>query len=333
MLKYPKVYDAMSNIMQNCGLLEGKIVVSEKYDGSQFRIEVDREGTIRVGSKKVDELAIIEGDELTILKEQKMFLTAIQRVYELRENIRKTLNKYFFNKEPLLTEVYLFAEYLERQKHNVLVYGRVPKNNLVLFDIILVSNGMVRKVEKDDDGVWYKHKVADEIGIEKEWIMYEGEWKEGMLKEFLNKESSLGKEKVEGIIIKNYNKTYPVDMLSTKSYFGFHLVGKWVREDFKEKLNKEWNVKKKMESMQGIIEALLTEARLNKAIQHLKEEGKIQNEKRDLAHLIPEFIEDIIDEERQWIEKQLWKVFEREFRLKAQRFVVKKYLERLEKSI
>jgi len=111
--------------------------VSRGYlvSNSQLRVEVDNL-KIRIGTKNVDDIAIIEGDELIILKEQNLFLKAIQTIYDLRDRIRETINKHFFSKNEDFKQIYLFGEYLRDKKHNVLAYSRIPKNHIVLFDII-----------------------------------------------------------------------------------------------------------------------------------------------------------------------------------------------------
>ena len=312
--------------MQDMGLLDGEVVVEEKIDGSNFRIQIQGD-KIKIGSRRVDDLAEITREELIVLKDEKMFKKGFNIVFEMREKLFNLLNIYQQDK------ILLFCEYLQDKKHNALCYERIPKNYLVLFDVVFEKNGELRHIYKLNDKI-LKHEIADYLGIEKINIMYEGEFKKDLFSKFLKEKSQLGKEIVEGIVIKNYNRHYPVDLISTKAYKDFALVGKWVREEFKEVLAREWRGKKaKGNDYEELINSLLTQARLNKAIMRLKEEGKINNEKRDLAVLIPEFVNDVVDEEKENIKGVLWKLFFEEFKRKAQRFVVKEYLKKLEESI
>ena len=56
-------------------------------------------------------------------------------------------------------------------------------------------------------------------------------------------------------------------------------------------------------------ESCRTEARWNKALQHLKERGEIVNEMKDLAKIAPEAVHDLEEEEKETIKNELWKLY------------------------
>src|SRR5690348_14066246 len=86
-------------------ILNGYVVIEEKVDGSQFRIEVSPEGVIKTASKNIE------------LGTDSMFKLAT----DIAENI-------FAGYKPLETTT-IFCEYLKSVKHNTLAYGRVPNNH------------------------------------------------------------------------------------------------------------------------------------------------------------------------------------------------------------
>src|SRR5881397_1939735 len=62
----------------------------------------------------------------------------------------------------------------------------------------------------------------------------------------------------------------------------------------------------KMDIVQALIETLRTPARWNKAIQHLQESGKLENDPRDIGLLFREVPEDLEKEEIDFIKDKLF---------------------------
>ena len=104
MKQYPKIFKEHNIEIANMG---GNVIVQEKIDGSQYKVRVDANHNITIGSKNVDNIkceVIID----TINKS-----TLCQHGYDLT----------------------IYGEFLSKPKHNVLHYERVPTNNFIVFDI------------------------------------------------------------------------------------------------------------------------------------------------------------------------------------------------------
>ena len=249
------------------GFLDGNVIVEEKIDGSQFSFG-KFDGVLRARSK---------GKELIIDAPEKMFERAVEVI--------KTLD---------LKEGYTYrAEYLQKPHHNTLSYNRTPTQHLIIFDI---NDGHESYLE-------YNNKMleARRLGLETVPLLHCGKIAfVDELKSFLERPSVLGGQLIEGFVIKNHLK-FGQD--------GKAMMGKFVSEAFKEVHNKEW---KKTNPNKGdviaqIIEDYTSEARWNKAIQHLKEAGNLDSSPKDIGPLIREVGTDILAECEDEIKEKLFK--------------------------
>lgn len=273
--RYTKVLAIGSAMTGNA--LTGEVVIQEKVDGSQFRFGVNQDGEIVMGSKGLD----FEG------RVEKMFLEAWNHIMS-KEGVMKVIAKDYDG------EVYLYAEYLRKPKHNTLSYGNIPQNHLVLFD------GMGK-------GSWLSRKelesIAKALDIDLIPELFRGEATTDTIKEFLTSDSFLGKEKMEGVVIKNYNQSIMLGGMVLP------LFTKYVREDFKERNHAEWSTKKPRNNLDLYTQSFKSEARWVKAVQHLRDAGKLEESPRDIGKLIPEVQKDIIEEESENIKNELYKLF------------------------
>jgi hypothetical protein len=108
----------------------------------------------------------------------------------------------------------------------------------------------------------------------------------GSLIDLLDRTSILGGQKIEGIVIKNYNR------------FGMDkkvLMGKFVSEKYKEVHAGAWRESNptKTDIIQSLIVAYRTPTRWNKAIQHLRESGGLDGSPKDIGGLIKEVQNDV----------------------------------------
>ena len=119
----------------------------------------------------------------------------------------------------------------------------------------------------------------------------------------------LGGTKIEGIVVKNYNKYF--DELKHPYLTGYWKVGKFVREEFKEANKANWkNIKGS--PVQILISSLKTTARWDKAVIHLKEKGELENKPQDIGNLIKEIIRDVEEEEKENIKEALYKAYQKD---------------------
>lgn len=261
---YPKVWSLGHAGIKE--LLFDEVIVEEKIDGSQFSFGRFN-GELRCKSK---------GAEINVEYPEKMFSNAVAVV--------KGLN--------LINGFTYRAEYLKTPKHNVLAYDRIPKDHLIIFDI---TTGVEEYLSYGG-----KQEECERIGLECVPVLYQGKIEDpASIVELLQTVSVLGGQKVEGIVIKNYNR-FGIDKKI--------LIGKYVSEAFKEVHNDEWHAANptRTDVITHLIASYKTPARWNKAIQHLKEAGKLTQSPRDIGLLIKEVQNDIEEEEREEIKNKLY---------------------------
>ena len=262
---YPSIYALGHRALAD--LFNNPVVVEEKVDGSQFSFGII-DGVLRARSK---------GKELVLDAPEKMFAQAVKVIRTL----------------PLTPGWTYRGEYLQSPRHNCLSYGRTPANNIIIFDINTDEECYLTYDEKA--------RESARLGFETVPLIHHGlVTSVGTVHELLSRESVLGGVKIEGVVIKNYNRFGPDKKV---------LMGKFVAEGFKEKNQanfKEQNPKNS-DIIQSIVASFRTEARWNKAIHHLRDAGELENSPRDIGKLIKEVPLDILKEEEDAIKDMLFK--------------------------
>ena len=201
-------------------------------------------------------------------------------------------------------EIFFYTEFLSKPKHNVLQYKRIPKHHLMLFAAFLPGKGFVDYQQLN--------ALSAVLDIEVVPLLFEGEVKNvEELKQLLDLESGLGGETVEGIVVKNYAQTvFVADQV-------FPSLGKFVREQFKERHKTEWKQKEGKGKWQAFLESFRTDARFRKAVQHLTEKGELNFTPADIGKLLAELKKDLIEEEKETIKDELYTFFVDEILRKA----------------
>lgn len=208
---------------------------------------------------------------------EKLFATAVESIKKL----------------PLKTDYIYRGEYLQKPRHNCLSYNRVPKNNIIIYNI---DAGDQKYLSYDN-----MKREAEELGLETAPLLFYGKISSlNELEELLSLESILGGTKIEGIVIKNYE------------LFGLDkkiVMAKLVSDVFKEKLKVDFRQNKTTSGdiIIDISKAYATEARWQKAVQHLREDGVLKQEPSDIGRLIMEVQEDVMKECEGEIKNILWK--------------------------
>jgi len=267
---YPSIYNMGHRAV--AGLLDDPVYVQEKVDGSQFSFAIDGEGNVMTRSK---------GAEIFLETADKRFKGAVEYVHLI--------------KDWLIPGYTYRGEVLCHPRHNTLAYDRVPKHNIVLFD---VNTG-----EEAYMGYGSVCEEAEQLDLEVVPLLYTGKVSTAdELRAFLDTPSFLGGQKVEGVVVKpvGYNM-FGVDKKA--------LMGKYVSEAFKEIHGSEW--KKNNPSNNEIVEKVAlrykTPARWHKSIQHLKESGQLEDSPRDIGKLLKEINVDVLKECEQEIKEELFK--------------------------
>lgn len=250
-----------------------EVEVTEKVDGSQISF------------------GIIEGELMIRSKNQAI-------VGDLGNNMfRKGVEEITMRQE-ILTPGFIYrGEYLSKPKHNTLCYERVPTGNIVIYDI--------EKGQGSEDYMNYvdRNKEAVRINFDHVPVFLRGaNINFDLVKGQLERDSYLGGVKVEGVVVKNYN-LFTEDKKIAKA--------KFVSTEFKEKHVKEWGESNpgQKDIIQQLIESLRTEARWQKSVQHLRDDGKLEGSPRDIGNLIKEAQADILKEEEDEIKETLYNHF------------------------
>lgn len=250
------------------------LLVEEKVDGSQFSFMLNTDGLLEAASK---------GAVIDVYGPPKMFQRAVETVITVKDKLQPGW-------------IYR-GEVLDKPHHNVLSYERVPKGNIILFDIE-PSEGDFLKYED-------KARQTSALGMEVVPILHTAMIADmDMFNALLETESVLGGVKVEGIVLKPLGlNLWGVDKKL--------LMAKFVSEVFKEKHRTEWKGIHGEEGQRTIIErlatALTTEARWHKAVQHGREAGTVVGEPKDIGPLIHAIQADITEEEKDYIKEVLYK--------------------------
>lgn len=277
--RYPKIlalgHRAISKIF------DGPVEITEKLDGSQFSFG-KMQGELHCRSKSAT---------INLDLPETMFRPAVEHVKKIAF---------------LLPEGYTYyAETLAKPKHNALTYGRVPENHIALF-------GCMDNDSKVMLGYDYLRGTAKAFGIDVVPLLYEGVIYDvnevDIIKAMLDHDSVLGNVKIEGVVVKNYTH----DAMVGDVYYPY-LVGKYVSEAFKEKhQHRAYGRKKNKESIDAFFDSYNTEARFNKAVQHLKEQGLIKGEPSDIGPLMQELNKDFEEECQGEVMEFLYKEFRKE---------------------
>ncbi|GAH01159.1 unnamed protein product, partial [marine sediment metagenome] len=269
---FPKIFHVGDGMIPN--LFKGEVEITEKIDGSQFAFGIDSDGQIVMRSK---------GQDLSEQAVPKMFEIAAAQVTGRLKNMFEVMV------EQECRDLYFYCEYLEKPHHNTLTYSRVPKNNLYLFGVYSKGEWVS---DYDMLYVW-----ADDLDIERPNLLHTGEIADPVseIEHLLHVDSILGNTKIEGVVVKNYNEP-----AFKGSYVLPISMGKYVSEKFKEKHNKEWKKTSGKGKLELLIESFKTEARWEKAIQHLRDNDELENAPKDIGKLIKEIQRDLEDEEKEY---------------------------------
>lgn len=267
---YPSIFNVGHKAIQN--LFTVPVNVEEKIDGSQFSFGRDFEGFLQVRSKG----AIMQVDA-----PEKMFSKAVETVMALKYD--------------LVPGWTYRAEYLQKPKHNTLAYNRVPEKHLIIFDINTGDQEYLSYAQKKQE--------AARLGLECVPLL-----RSGMLTDisefntFLETDSILGGQKIEGVVIKP--AAYNLWGEDKKV-----LMGKHVSEAFKEIHQNTWRQANPGtgDIVQILGEKFRTSARWQKAVQHLREAGMLEESPRDIGNLIKETQRDVLKECEDEIKASLFK--------------------------
>lgn len=288
---YPKIYAVGHRAVRD--IFASHVIVEEKVDGSQFSF-AKCDGKVHFRSKGCE---IFDG--------------AVPKMFEQAVDVVKSLD---------LVEGWVYrAEYLQKPKHNSLAYDRIPEKHLILFDVTVGCETYLTRRDKECE--------ARRVGLECVPVIYEG-IATGGIEQFhgwLDRVSVLGGQKIEGVVVKNYDK------------FGEDkrvLLAKYVSDGFKEVHQKDWKKRNpnKGDIIQQLCDKYRTEARWNKAVQHLRERGELTESPNDIGPLMKEVHQDLEAECGEEIKETLYNYFVKQIKKQAASGLPEWYREELLKQ-
>ena len=270
-LSYPKVLALGHRYIEN--ILRGDNHAEEKIDGSQFNFG-------RIGDKLI---VRSRGADINPDYPEGMFKDGVEYVLSIKDQL---VDGYSYH-----------GEYLQKPRHNVLQYERIPKNHIMIFDI----------EDKNGNPLPYavKKQYAGWIGLETVPFIKSNLTNVDDIKSLLETDSILGGTRIEGVVIKNYWQLTPD---------GKYMAGKLVSEKFKEKMKVSIKEGSGKTMIDRLVEELKTEARWNKCVQHCREEGLLVDEPKDIGFLIKELIKDLEEEEGDYIKEKLYQHYVKEIK-------------------
>lgn len=265
-------------------VLNGFVQVQEKVDGSQFRFMRDAYDGLHFASHHCDLFPGAAG----------MFQKAVDYVSAMPA-------------EAFETGIVYCCEYLGKPKQNTLSYGRAPTNNLVLFDAYdTLRQRFISRV--------YLMHYADRLGIDLiPLLCASDEAGEDFVRSWLDTESYLGGEKVEGVVVKNYDQHVVIGGQVMP------LFVKLVNNAFRERNDKAWNADSGKSKVATLVDSYCTAARWEKAVQHMSERGDLTGTVKDIGPLLGEIAHDLTDEETEDAKERLWRIYKGDIVRAAQR--------------
>lgn len=285
---YPKIFHIGGRNIS--ALFHDEVEITEKLDGSMFAFG-RMDGELVARSKR---------QQLVLDAPPQQFIQAIAKIQAIEHLIPD--NTVFY------------GEYIQQRRHNLLTYSRIPKGTIALFG----GANVTKTLDVWHRNNWMTHDElttwAEHLGVDVVRRVFLGKIDSiEELKDYLTFESALGGVEAEGVVVKNYFRQ--------GEYAGQELpflVGKYVRESFKEVNRTKWA---KAHTFNGrveeFIESFRSEARWHKAVQHLRENDQLTDSPKDIGMLIKEVHQDIETEEKDYIINTLWDLCRKEIARKS----------------
>lgn len=292
---YPKIYNIGHAALSL--FFTAPVQVQEKVDGSQLSFGVI-DGELKIRSKN---------REFSIHGPDNLFANAAETVKELESKLR-----------PGWT---YRGEYLNKPKHNVLAYERTPERHIVLFDIATGGEGYLEYQALVQEAQRLGLEAIPQLAADVTLKTVE------QINHLMETTSFLGGTKVEGLVFKRYSPLF--DPKTAKP-----LIAKYVSEAFREKHKTDW---RKRHPNVGTVKdqlvmELTTDARFEKAVQHLSEDGVLEGSPRDIGPLIREVTRDLEEEEKEYIQGRFYNHYIRDICRGVTRGLPQWYKQRLLKE-
>ena len=289
---YPKIVSILDEKIRD--IFGKEVIITEKIDGSQF------------GWGSVNEQLYYRSKNVVLSDQENpegLFGEAIGTISKFDKPEKLDVFRW-------KRDFVLYAEYLKKPKHNILSYDRIPLNHLVLFGGMRNSIQGNKYLNRSTLEAFAKLLKVDIVPI-----LYQGILKNiEMLDKLLETESYLGGSKIEGLVIEC--RDYVPERMPWMPF----ALAKYVSEKFKEK--HQTNLKSEKKDLDKILELCYKSiARYEKGVQHLRENGMLENSVTDIGAIIKEVRKDFIEEEGAEVKQMIAE------------FYINKHMKRLLKTI
>lgn len=279
MKSYVKIFPASGKFADM--FVGQEVEITEKIDGSQFVFGKNPEGKLFMRSKG----AVIDQD-----CPPKLFKPAVDHVLSIQERIP--------------SDTAYYSETLSSPRHNTLKYGRVPINHIALY-----GHTDYTRTKNLDISHHMLRETAEHLDIEAVPLLYMGTLNSLIdLKTYLDRDSVLNDVKIEGVVVKNYQR----DLLISGEYFPL-VAMKYVSEAFKEQHSKNSEYTSGKSKTEEHMLSYKTEARWLKAVQHLRDDGKLEGTPKDIGILLKELNDDFELEEKEAIKDFLYSTYRKDY--------------------
>lgn len=276
------------------GVLDGACVIQEKIDGSQVSFRIELVDTPDGMYQHQLPIPVVRSKNQVVQHGNKMF----QMVLDWVESNVDQLNPHYIYRGEAVTSL----------KHNTLKYERVPAGGVVVYDIF----------DEEGDYMLAPSEVEKEcrrLGIEAVRTYIDNAPTDvSYLKACIEHGiPQLGGKQIEGVVVKRYDLPDPSSWANTSDKQGF-LKLKLVSDSFKEIHHTTWkaNNPNGRDVVSNLVEVYGTDARLAKAVQHLRDDGELEGTPKDIGKLIGEVARDLTEECEAEIKEALWKHFGRQ---------------------
>lgn len=274
-------------------LFEGEVEITEKLDGSQFSFgKIDGEVVTRSKGREFDE-------------PDKLFKPVWEYVHSIADRLPEG--------------IFFYGETLGTPRHSTLAYDRTPKNFFAMFGVYVAET---REYLNYDSIVEWSEK----LDVDPVPLLFRGEISQSKILDYVDDTVSyLGGQKIEGVVVKAYKPWLFLGQIPLNV-----MAGKYVTEAFKEVHTKDWS---KLNTGKGKFDVLKenyrSEARWNKAVQHLRDNGELTGTPKDIGGLLKETYLDIENEEKENIKDQLWSIYKSDIMKYATHGLAQWYKEKL----
>lgn len=277
MKSFPKIHSLGTKHVRD--IFMEPVEITEKLDGSQFGFGIVG-GELVIRSKGA---VINQSNPENLFNEGVAYIKSIEGL--------------------LPNNMFFYGEYFKKPKHNTICYDRIPKHHIALF-------GVLNLPDMFNSNYMDLKRWADLFDIEPIPLLFSGIVKD---KEYLNSlmnfTSVLGGARVEGIVVKNYQRSIVIN----QDYILPITCAKLVSEEFKEVHRGRWKAEEtKGGKLEQFYNSFRTPARWAKAVQHLKERGELTDTPKDIGALFKEVSIDIEAEEKEFIMEHLYLMFRKD---------------------